>query len=132
MRFHDADRQLSASASLSASKLSLATGAARGVLVVGIAASLFVGEISIDSRTVLQALLHHDTNLSQHVIVRDWRLPRALADVLVGAALAVAGAIMQAVTRNPLASPGIMGLNTGPASPRCWRWSLGRRPAGRS
>ena len=113
MRFHDADRQLSASASLSASKLSLATGAALGVLVVGIAASLFVGEVSIDSHTVLEALLHHDTNLSQHVIVRDWRLPRALADVLVGAALAVAGAIMQAVTRNPLASPGIMGLNTG-------------------
>ena len=50
---------------------------------------------------------------SHHILVRDWRLPRAVADVLVGAALAVAGAIMQAVTRNPLASPGIMGLNTG-------------------
>jgi iron complex transport system permease protein len=113
MRFHDGQRPLSASASLSASKLSLALGAALGVLAVGIAASLFVGEISIDSHTVARALLHYDANLSQHVIVRDWRLPRAVADVLVGAALAVAGAIMQAVTRNPLASPGIMGLNTG-------------------
>ena len=49
------------------------------------------------------------------MIIRDWRLPRAVADLLVGASLAVAGAIMQAMTRNPLASPGILGLNTGAA-----------------
>jgi iron complex transport system permease protein len=83
------------------------------LIVVGIVASLFVGDIWIDADAVVQALFHHDANLSQHVIVRDWRLPRALADVLVGAALAMAGTIMQAVTRNPLASPAIMGLTTG-------------------
>ena len=77
---------------LSTSKLPLAAAAAMGLLVAGIAASLFVGEISIAPHAVIQALLRHNASLSQHVIVRDWRLPRALADVLVGAALAVAGA----------------------------------------
>ena len=90
-----------------------AAAAMLGLLLLGIAASLLVGDVPIDAATVFNATVHHDSQLSQHVIVRDWRLPRAVADVLVGAALAVAGAIMQAVTRNPLASPGIMGLNTG-------------------
>lgn len=85
------------------------------LLIAGVIAALFVGDIWIDAPTVSQALFHHDANLSQHVIVRDWRLPRALADILVGAALAMAGTVMQAVTRNPLASPSIMGLTTGAA-----------------
>jgi ferric hydroxamate/heme transport system permease protein len=83
------------------------------LLAAGVAVSLLVGDVSIDARTVYDALLHPNDELVAHVIVRDWRLPRAVADVLVGAAFAVAGAIMQALTRNPLASPGIMGLNTG-------------------
>jgi ferric hydroxamate/heme transport system permease protein len=83
------------------------------LLVVGIAVSLLVGDVSIDARTVYDALVHPNDKLVSHVIVREWRLPRAVADVLVGAAFAVAGAIMQALTRNPLASPGIMGLSTG-------------------
>ncbi len=84
-----------------------------GLIIVGMGTSLFVGDISIDATTIGNALFHHDASMASHLLVRDWRLPRAVADVLVGAALAVAGAIMQAVTRNPLASPGIMGLNTG-------------------
>ena len=83
------------------------------LLLVAIALSLLVGEIPISAATVRDALFFHDARLSEQVIVRDWRLPRAVADVLVGASLAVAGAIMQSITRNPLASPGILGLNTG-------------------
>lgn len=79
----------------------------------GVALSLTVGDLSIPPRTVWDALVRPNDELVSHVIVRDWRLPRALADLLVGAALAVAGAIMQGLTRNPLASPGIMGLNAG-------------------
>jgi iron complex transport system permease protein len=81
--------------------------------VAAIAASLLVGDVLIAPRTVYGALVQPNDELVSHVIVRDWRLPRAVADLLVGAAFAVAGAIMQALTRNPLASPGIMGLNTG-------------------
>jgi iron complex transport system permease protein len=84
-----------------------------GLLLVVVVLSLLVGDIPISAATVRDALFFHDSRLSEHVIIRDWRLPRAVADVLVGASLAVAGAIMQAMTRNPLASPGIMGLNTG-------------------
>ena len=84
-----------------------------GLILSGIGASLFIGDISIDTPTVVDALFHYDSNRVSHLLVRDWRLPRAVCDVLVGASLAVAGVIMQAVTRNPLASPGIMGLNTG-------------------
>jgi iron complex transport system permease protein len=109
MRFLDAHPRL-----VSQSRLPwLATVAV--LLLAGFVATLFVGDIWIDADTVVQSLLHHDANISQHVIVRDWRLPRALADVLVGASLAMAGAIMQAVTRNPLASPSILGLSSGAA-----------------
>ncbi|WP_241992560.1 FecCD family ABC transporter permease [Cryobacterium lactosi] len=47
------------------------------------------------------------------IVVLEWRLPRAVAAVLFGAALAVAGAIFQTITRNPLASPDIIGLANG-------------------
>ena len=92
---------------------SLIVTAAVGLLLAAVALSLLVGEIPIRAATIRDALFLHDSQLSEHVIIRDWRLPRAVADLLVGASLAVAGAIMQAMTRNPLASPGIMGLNTG-------------------
>ncbi len=86
---------------------------AAGLLLLATGGSLLVGDLRIDASTVCDALVHPDRGLVTHVIVRDWRLPRAVADLLVGAAFAVAGTIMQALTRNPLASPGIMGLNTG-------------------
>ncbi len=47
---------------------------------------------------------------------RDYRVPRTLLAILVGAALGVAGALMQALTRNPLADPGILGVNAGAAA----------------
>lgn len=48
----------------------------------------------------------------QDVII-DLRLPRTLAAILVGAAMAQAGAIMQGITRNPIADPGLLGINAG-------------------
>ena len=76
-------------------------------------ASLFVGDVKIAPETIADALVHYDANCIPQILVHDGRLPRTLANVLVGAALAVAGAMMQSVTRNPLASPGILGLNNG-------------------
>ena len=49
------------------------------------------------------------------IIVEEVRLPRALLAILVGAALGLAGAIAQSVMRNPLAEPGILGINGGAA-----------------
>lgn len=50
-----------------------------------------------------------------HAVIRDLRVPRTELGLLVGAALGAAGALMQGTTRNPLAEPGILGINAGAA-----------------
>ncbi|MCU1726684.1 iron ABC transporter permease [Pseudomonas sp. 7P_10.2_Bac1] len=77
--------------------------------------SLTLGSRSIDLAHVLDALRHYDRHNDLHLIVREMRVPRTLVAVLAGLALGVAGAIMQAVTRNPLAEPGLLGINAGAA-----------------
>lgn len=73
-----------------------------------------VGSVPIPLDELLAGVLDFDGS-REHVILREVRLPRVLAGVLVGAQLAVAGAVMQAVTANPLASPGLLGINAGAA-----------------
>ncbi|MEM1303053.1 MAG: iron ABC transporter permease, partial [Pseudomonadota bacterium] len=72
-----------------------------------------VGAKSIPLATVWQALVSPQDGVFDHVVVRDLRMPRAIFALFVGAALAVAGALMQGVTRNPLAEPAILGLMAG-------------------
>ncbi len=55
----------------------------------------------------------HPTTSNEHLIIRDVRFPRALIACFVGACLGVSGAIMQSITRNPLSSPSILGVNAG-------------------
>ncbi|OCT14506.1 Fe3+-siderophore ABC transporter permease [Paenibacillus pectinilyticus] len=75
-------------------------------------ANITQGEASISVHTVIQALLSpQDT--PDHLMVRGLRMPRAVMGMLAGAALAVAGALLQTVTRNPLASASTLGLNAG-------------------
>jgi iron complex transport system permease protein len=74
--------------------------------------AMTVGSSPMPTGQVLAALLHPDGS-REHLVVVGLRLPRVLAGSLVGAALAMAGAIMQAVTNNPLASPGLLGINAG-------------------
>ncbi|OLP52992.1 iron ABC transporter permease [Rhizobium rhizosphaerae] len=76
--------------------------------------SLCLGPRGIGLGTVFDALLRFDGS-REHLLVVTLRLPRMLAAVLAGSALAVSGAIMQAVTGNPLASPGLLGINAGAA-----------------
>lgn len=82
-------------------------------LALGLAA-LFVGATERPPADVLAALLG-GADLQTRLVVLDVRLPRAVAAALVGGALGGAGAVMQVITRNPLAGPGIMGLNGGGA-----------------
>lgn len=82
-------------------------------LVLCIALSVAVGAKDIRLSTVWEALVRFNPDLDAHQIVRSLRLPRALTCALVGAALAAAGAIMQGMTRNPLADPGLLGINAG-------------------
>lgn len=75
--------------------------------------SITKGAAGITLSTVWEALFHFDAKNNHHLIVVDLRLPRVIASALVGAAFAVAGAIMQGTTRNPMADSGLMGLNAG-------------------
>lgn len=74
--------------------------------------SLLIGARTVDPATAWQALASFDPAVTDHVVIRA-RVDRTLAGVAVGAALAVAGTAMQGMTRNPLADPGILGLNAG-------------------
>jgi iron complex transport system permease protein len=74
--------------------------------------SLAVGARSIPLGDVLDALLHGGGS-QDAVIVRSIRVPRTLLGIVVGAAIGIAGALMQALTRNPLADPGLLGVNAG-------------------
>lgn len=75
---------------------------------------VFWGEYRIPPLAVVQTLLGIDTdNADYSFAVYTLRLPRILVACLVGMALAVSGAIIQGVTRNPLAAPEIIGINAG-------------------
>jgi|UPI0004B8AF40 ABC-type Fe3+-siderophore transport system permease subunit len=82
------------------------------LLLLMIVLSLSVGEKSIPFDTVITALKGQCGN-ADCVIVLDARLPRTLAGILAGMALGLSGALMQILTRNPLADPGILGVNWG-------------------
>ncbi|MEU9174673.1 iron ABC transporter permease [Streptomyces sp. NPDC048420] len=79
--------------------------------------SLAVGTRPVPLSAVVDALLHGGASPSPDaLVVRSLRLPRTEIGLTAGAALGVAGAALQAVTRNPLADPGILGLSQGAAA----------------
>ncbi|MTD55760.1 FecCD family ABC transporter permease [Amycolatopsis pithecellobii] len=82
------------------------------LLVVVALLSIAVGARSIPLSIVVHLLFERDGSDSAFV-VWDLRIPRTLIGIAVGAALGVAGAVMQALTRNPLADPGLLGVNAG-------------------
>lgn len=83
-----------------------------GLLAALLAGGLFVGSGDFSMNDAWRALFGdgHPTTLE---VIREQRIPRTLLAALVGAALGVAGAVMQGLTRNPLADPGILGVNSG-------------------
>ncbi|MBZ5761819.1 iron chelate uptake ABC transporter family permease subunit [Rhizobium sp. VS19-DR104.2] len=85
------------------------------LLVVLCLVSLAVGARSVSLSTVFDALTAYDARLPDHIAVRDYRLPRTLLGLLCGAGFGVSGAIIQAITRNALADPGLLGVNAGAA-----------------
>ena len=76
--------------------------------------ALSVGSVAVDSAAILHALTG-STSGTEAALVRELRLPRALAAFAVGGLLALAGALMQVLLRNPLADPYILGLSGGAA-----------------
>ncbi|MDR1512584.1 MAG: iron ABC transporter permease [Propionibacteriaceae bacterium] len=82
-------------------------------LLVAVALSLAIGSRPIGLATVWDALVRLDPSDPEQLIVHDLRLSRTVIGVLAGGALAVAGALMQALTHNPFADPGLLGINAG-------------------
>ena len=98
----------------------LLTSAALVGLALLLVASLYLGSKDLSIGEVTSILMHgphpstqSDINAEQSGIIWDLRVPRTLLAVITGAALAMAGAIAQSWTRNPLADPGIIGVNAG-------------------
>jgi iron complex transport system permease protein len=85
------------------------------LLLAALLWSITLGAADITPDVVYTALFSFDETNFDHLIIQTVRLPRVLAGVVVGAALAAAGAIMQGLTRNPLADSGLLGINSGAA-----------------
>lgn len=83
------------------------------LLAVSIFFAIAYGAKQLPLNTVWQAIFAFTPQNIEHQIIQSVRLPRVLSAALVGAAFAVAGALMQGVTRNPLADVGILGINAG-------------------
>jgi iron complex transport system permease protein len=94
---------------LRASGLLVCTGVLGAVALL----SLRFGSIDISTREAWDALFDYDPTSYNQTVVRSLRLPRTVIALAVGGGLAVAGAVMQAVTRNPLAGPSILGVSSG-------------------
>ncbi|MES9664279.1 ferrichrome ABC transporter permease [Bacillus cereus] len=82
-------------------------------LIGSIFLAIAFGAKDIHLQTVWAAVFDYNPKLTQHQIIYELRLPRVIGAAVVGAAFAVAGAVMQGVTRNPLADAGVLGINAG-------------------
>ena len=83
------------------------------LFLAGIYLSLRFGTISYSHRQLIEVLQQPTVQSAVQDVVVDLRMPRILAAILVGAAMAQAGAMMQGITRNAIADPGLLGINAG-------------------
>ena len=87
-----------------------------GIIIVGIILfilNLFVGSVTVPIDEIFKVLLDDNPDKTLSVIIFNYRLPQALTALLAGAALAVAGLLMQTLFRNPLADPSMLGISSG-------------------
>ncbi|WP_413775116.1 FecCD family ABC transporter permease [Gracilibacillus pellucidus] len=89
--------------------------AGTALLFLALALSISLGAADIELKTVWDTIFHFNPELVNHQIILELRIPRVIGAAIVGACFAVAGALMQGMTRNPLADSGLLGLNAGAA-----------------
>jgi len=77
--------------------------------------SIFLGAAQMPPQDVYNAIFNFDPTNTYHHVIRELRLPRVIAAIFVGASLSVSGAIMQGITKNPIADSGLLGINAGAA-----------------
>lgn len=83
------------------------------ILVASTVAAIAFGAKPISMNQVIEAFVNFDATIANHQVVMTIRLPRALAAIATGVGFAISGAIIQGISRNPLADSGILGLNAG-------------------
>ena len=110
--------EIAASAEHSGRSLSRPTKLVGLVLLIGVAAitvllSLRFGSLTVTTTDAWNAIFNYQSNVYEQTVVRELRVPRTLIALAVGGSLGVAGAVMQGVTRNPLADPSILGISQG-------------------
>ncbi len=93
--------------------MSLLFLSAISVLLISLFVSISLGAKFLSLETVWSAVFQYNPALTSHQIIHELRLPRVIGAAVVGAAFAVAGALMQGITRNPLADTGVLGINAG-------------------
>ena len=81
-------------------------------VVLCVFASLALGSRNVGLKEVVDALFHADRGSFNALVIHE-RIPRTVFSIIAGASLGVSGALMQAITRNPVADPSILGVNTG-------------------
>lgn len=87
-----------------------------GLLLLTCFFSITLGSRGVGLPTIWKAFNDYDPSSASETVIRELRVPRTLIGIFAGAALGLSGAILQGVTRNPLADPGIMGINAGAAA----------------
>lgn len=97
----------------SAAKVWAAAAGTVAAILLGVYLSLTSGLFDMSLGDVLRTLLRLDDSQENSLVIFSFRLPRIVLAVLVGAALGMAGTVIQGVTRNGLADPGILGINAG-------------------
>lgn len=97
------------------SKKSKLIGLIIALMILSIIAilSLSLGQYHTKFYVVLEAIINYDNTDTNHIVIMSSRLSRTIIAITLGGALAVSGAFMQALTRNPLASPSLFGINSG-------------------
>ncbi|WP_284644986.1 FecCD family ABC transporter permease [Paenibacillus silviterrae] len=83
------------------------------VLLLSFVSSVLFGATQYDWHTAWASVFYYDENVADQIIIRTTRVPRACIAAAIGASLAIAGTLMQTLTRNPLASPSVLGVNAG-------------------
>ncbi|MCG7339810.1 iron ABC transporter permease [Staphylococcus sp. ACRSN] len=83
------------------------------LLVIALIVSILLGDAKVHLSTIFDAIFNYDKKNQQHNIISEIRVPRDVGAMLVGVALATSGAVIQGVTKNGLADPSLIGLNSG-------------------
>lgn len=90
----------------------LGLAAAFAIVIAAMYASIVYGVIGTSWRTAVDAYMNFNGS-NEHIVIKELRVPRALIAAAAGASLGIAGTLLQALTKNPLADLGLMGINSG-------------------